>query len=299
MILNDFFQLIRRLEKDNYQWNSCDNSHAEYKMQCSANYALTFPIRIINSVNIDDNNMIHILVNYLGLIGVDSPLPFYWSLIAQDVSDQAEKVRAFLNIFQQRIYYLYYLSWKKHRIIIQHEQKNSPFFQYLQAISGGILHAEAQYEFACASLFGQRVHNAFSLLTILNHFYKSKAIAVKQFIPQWICLSQAHCLSYGNLMLSRNAVIGRRVLSVSQCLAIEFGPIHLQNSQSIIKNYVKVNNLLNVIKKYSGLIYRIELKMHVFIEKHSSILLGKQPNYLGQDTFLGNINNQFITFKLI
>lgn len=274
IIRNDFFQLIRQLEKDNFQWNFYENTYSQYKIQCYANVALTFPSQIIDSINSDDNGYIHIFINFLGLTGADSPLPHYWLTVANENSDQTEKISAFLNMFQQRIYYLYYLSWKKHQVIIQHEQNNSPFFNYLQALSGGALHAESQQEFACAGLFGQRVHNAHSLLSILNHINQGMIISIKQFVPKWVQLNQTHRLSHNHnecLILSNNSLLGQRILSACHCITIEFGSIQLQDIIFILRNQVMITHMFNVIKKYTGLIYQVELILHLFIDRGAAL----------------------------
>ena len=51
----------------------------------------------------------------MGLVGVSSPLPIYFSEYVARHEENGRPLIDFLNIFNHRCYVLFYLAWKKYR----------------------------------------------------------------------------------------------------------------------------------------------------------------------------------------
>ncbi len=91
------------------------------------------------------------VLTFMGLYGVDSPLPDYFSEMIGSLGDDKEDkeesydetengiqaLRHFLDIFDHRIYSLYYRSWKKYRYHLQFGAGGEDdFSQYMLSLAG-------------------------------------------------------------------------------------------------------------------------------------------------------------------
>ncbi len=298
---NDFFQLIRYFEKYYLEENLFNSNPSNRKIQCHASAELTFPHQTIQSIHQDEQGIIHLFVNYLGLYGVDSPLPHYWISLTHNDSEQAKKARAFLDIFQQRIYDLFYLAWKKYQVLLQLEQQDSHYLNYLHALSGGVINDDNLQEYACVSLFGQRVHNALSLTNILNHCCKGIPVTIKQFVPHWDCIDKNNCITHqhqNGLLLNNNTLLGQRVMTVTLRILIELGPISLQKAFLLLRDPHHSKVIVNLIKRYINILYEFAIFLLVQVEKCQRLILGQDQFYLGWGSFIGNTHNQLCKIKL-
>ena len=210
----DLLQIFRILEQHYFEFDLLRGDIQNLSIRFSAAAELAFPETDIRSIYFDGNNYLHIQVNYLGLYGVDSPLPQYWlDKIAIEV-ESSSAIRAFLDIFHQRLYVLLYLSWKKFQPTILIEQRKPGYLNYLQFVSGQLLQVSDNEEYAFAGLLGQRVHNAESLTSMLMNYLNNIPVTINQFIPLWVNITNELCLSPHNksgMKLSDNAMLGQSV----------------------------------------------------------------------------------------
>ena len=68
--------------------------------------SLSFPASDIKKCSKDEHNNIIMELNFMGLYGVDSPLPHYFSEYVHKSHNNC--LADFLNIFNNRIYHLFY-----------------------------------------------------------------------------------------------------------------------------------------------------------------------------------------------
>jgi type VI secretion system protein ImpH len=61
---------------------------------------------------------VDVTVTFMGLYGVNAPLPSYFVEQVVRAPDDSEALRGFLDIFNHRIYSLFYRSWKKYRPLL-------------------------------------------------------------------------------------------------------------------------------------------------------------------------------------
>ncbi len=79
--------------------------------------ALSCPPSDIESVEVLPDGRVAVTATFLGLYGVDSPLPYVYAEHLAQVAEEPSgvRLRAFLDLFHHRLYSLLYRAWRKSR----------------------------------------------------------------------------------------------------------------------------------------------------------------------------------------
>jgi type VI secretion system protein ImpH len=276
-----FFQVLRLLERS--EENQPNNWFKKTNLLSSSD--LTFPAADIKKIQQTSTNQLILYLNFMGLVGVDSPLPHYFSefLIGQRDTQQLQD---FLKIFNQRIYQLLYLAWKKFQPIVQLEQKDYRYYQYLIALSGNCLQMHDKQEFAFAGLFGSSRHTAIGLQQLLQEYLQLPAIEIKQFVPRWLSLDVEEKLGK-NLQLGANSVLGQQILSVDSQIEIHIHSLTWEKARQWLPNQTAGQRLTNIIRTYLGKMLNFDLIFHIQVTTPRILKLGCENIQLGWTSWLG------------
>ena len=110
----DFFQAVRLLELTAPNGSS---------IRFHANPFLDFPPSQLESLNVDRSGAVDVTANFLGLVGPQGVLPYFYSELVQDRLRAKDKtLAAFLDIFHHRLISLFYQAWQKHRFPVPWER---------------------------------------------------------------------------------------------------------------------------------------------------------------------------------
>ena len=292
----NLFQMLHILEKSYADKNFLNGDMKKSTVYLQSTTELSFPIADIQLLSYE-NYQIKLLINIFGLHGVDSPLPQYW-LVDIVNNSKSLPLNKFLNIFQNRLYTLFYMAWKKFQTFLSGENN---YLYYLESLSGGLLQPEIDdIEYAYAGLLGRRVHNAETLKTILSNYLVNIPVIVSQFIPQWTEVDNVVLSSdaLSNVIISETALLGKRVLDVSHTILITLGPISLSKSVVLLTDRGEKDKLLRIINLYVGLLFNVRILLKMLLSRNSYSKLGKDKIYLGWNSCVGNIDKEiFILFS--
>jgi len=76
----------------------------------------------INDVYVDNEGNIELTTNFMGLYGISSPLPAYYTEeLLDDQWDGDDAPRDFLDIIHQHLYPMLYSAWQKYRFAHQRQ----------------------------------------------------------------------------------------------------------------------------------------------------------------------------------
>jgi len=242
-----------------------------------------YPPTDLRSITYEDNN-ISIVLNFLGLYGINSPIPrCYHEQVAMQQSIFGENevpLQNFLDIFNNRFYWLYYLSWKKYKYYYYFKEgTTSKVEQRINSFIGrGPSYERKESKISKNTLLKfsgflcNRIRNKSGLLIILNYLFPFIKIQVKQFIPKWIRFSETPQLGNSDngeqLNLGVNSFIGETALDYMSRICIEIGPISFNKYLTFTpssENSEKLKELLNLYLN-DGLEYDVK-----FIVKSNTI----------------------------
>lgn len=279
-----FFQAIYLLETA-----MGENSPGQEYLRLLPSSTLSFPAADIKKCEIDNKQRVLLHLNFMGLYGVDSPLPHYF--LAQTIQDNenAIKLRSFFNILNHRLYYLLYLAWKKFHPHVQIDN-NINYLYYLQALSGNALNFADQDEFAYAGLFGARVNNLANISGMISGYLGNTAVTVKPFVPRWVKLSQSLMLNQNDMIqLGNNAVLGVRVLDLSGRIAIQIGPLTVEQTADLLPGTERHRRLHGLLRRYLGPALEFEIRLVVRQTDGACFRLGENTINLGRMSWIGKL----------
>lgn len=285
----EFYQAMQLVEADAVSSRATANNIAGGARLRPAP-ELSFPAADIRRCSLDANGRLDFELNFSGLYGVDAPLPhFFLDLIAEE-DDPGQALRAFLDLFSQRLYQLYYLAWKKFHC---HSNlgESSLYERYLKALSGFDT-TEIEQSLAYTSLIGSRVKNNQGLIGLLEDFLQLPVTA-DQYVPCWVQLDSVPALGgTEELALGENALLGSRVLDLSRTILIKIGPISLAQARSLLPGQQGAKELGLLIREYLDPTVLFDIDLEISPESAAVAQLGKQEAILGWTAWLGNASGE-------
>jgi type VI secretion system protein ImpH len=150
-------------------------------------------------------NRYRVTANFLGLYGVDSPLPtFYTEDLLEEQSDGHAVNREFLDIFAQSIYPLFFQAWLKARPALRVvEYQDERMLQILYAFVG-IDNPQAKFHqpgvgslLYCGALYNQQTRTAAGLQAVIQACFSDARVEVCQLQRVWIPIAQEQCFKLG------------------------------------------------------------------------------------------------------
>jgi len=235
-----------------------------------------YPPTDLRSVSFNDNELTFVL-NFLGLYGINSPLPrCYHEQIPMQQSIFGENevpLQNFLDIFNNRFYWLNYQAWKKYKYYYHlREGKNNKTAQRINAFIGkgtNFVKKESKIShytlLKFSGLLSNRVRNKAGLLIILNYIFTFIKIRIKEFVPKWVKISNVPQLGHADnsesLRLGINSFLGNSALDYMSKICIEIGPISFEKYMTFIPNSENSNKLKELLTLYlnDGLEYDVKI----------------------------------------
>jgi len=221
--------------------------------------------------------------SFLGLYGASSPLPNFYTedLILAEQEDQSGG-RAFLDVFQQRLYDLYLRAQEKHRPLYDlTESADARLLEVLWSLIG--LRApelraqvpDSHLLLRYLSLFAARQRSAAGLQAMLEDFIGS-TVTVNQCVQREFRVPTRYRLSLGEHghCLGEGSVLGSLAREFSGRIEILIGPL----SHSVF------NTLMNEGENWSLLISLIRYYLNTPVECNLLLTIGAneaQPLALG------------------
>ncbi len=246
----------------------------------------SFPAADIRRCRYDDQGRLDIQLNFMGFYGVDAAVPNYFSDRAMQDDDGGRALRAFLDIFNHRLYALYYQAWKKYRPTFHLDEPSSPYLRMVSAISGWSVDKEQGVGLSYAGLLGRRVRNAQALEGLLNDYLDSIPVRVKQFQSRWISVKNEVPLGFGELRLGDNLLLGDEVLDISGKIDVMIGPISPQASMQLMPTTAKGRLLIDLVKRYLPPSIDFDLVIEITSGAVDAEPLGSDQLVLGWSTWL-------------
>ncbi len=290
----DFFQALHVLES-NLAGEAVIGDSLQHYINVAPAAELSFPAGEIRHCTTDDNDRFRLEVNFLGFYGVDSPLPQFFNDIAALDSVGSAELRAFLELFNQRLYQLLYSAWKKLNIHASNRFHSSLYCRYLEALYGGRGTRSLLGRFDYAGILGNRVKNGRSLADMLEDFFESP-VRVQQNVPCWIELEETVVLG-GKFALGDNSILGERLMDVNSKIQIHIGPLSIREATSLLPGRPRAEILAHMIREYLAPTIQYDMVMLIQTGEAYTSTLGSDQSILGWTTCIGqagDIENRII-----
>lgn len=289
----DFFQALRLIEQ---QWpgaleRSVAGQGDAMRATIRPHDGLAFPSSDVHSVATNGTNELALVVTFLGLYGVDSPLPTYFGGSASD--DDSSALRAFLDIFGHRFYVLLFEGWKKYRVALGNSVEAKADLRRLVCLAGldasSSNDVETRRLLPLAATLRNEVRNAEGLARLISAFFPSVSVQIAENVPRRVAVSDRPRLGRigQRITLSDTAFLGAELLDVSGQFRIVLGPVSWEQFEAFHPREPAAKTLAGLVDLYvrDALAYDVELR--VSTSELPITRLRCPKNRLGLTTWIG------------
>ncbi|MEM9383912.1 MAG: type VI secretion system baseplate subunit TssG [Pseudomonadota bacterium] len=263
-------------------------------------------------VDVDEPPRHTFTVTFLGLYGVDSPLPdYYLDRIAQDEDEESAR-RRFLDVFHQRLYRLLYDGFKKYRYPLHLRADGSdPISHRLLALIGVGAQARPRQRVSTASFgvspsaeptgtaptTGDREpppmpSHTLGLLAFMESTARGECsqavlaqilraalgvrVAIEHYVFRWESIPEQQRLRVGRrgCRLGVDATLGARVGTRDTCFAIEVKDVDQSQFESLLPGGWRYQRIGELVRMLLRRPLSWELRLHVNPEANKAATLG-------------------------
>lgn len=234
-----------------------------------------------------------LVVNFLGLLGPQGPLPLHLTEYARDRLRNADDptFARFLDLFHHRMLALYYRAWADAQPTVSHDRpEEDRFTVYLGALFGmgmeTLRNRDAladNVKLFFSGLLGARTRNADGLRDMLSQFF-NLPVRIEQFIGAWMDIPTTHHWRLGESpdtgSLGLTTTLGGRVWGCQHKFRIVVGPLSLNDYQRMLPGGESQKRLIALVRNYVGI--ELAWDTQLLLKKHEV-----QPCTLGKTGALG------------
>lgn len=208
--------------------------------------SLAFPAGDVGQVEQLSDGSLSVRMRFDGFYGVDSPLPHYFLEDATVDTDYAERIRAFLDIFNLPFYQLRQAVWQIGRLYDSAPDQPG----LLSRIMGDMLPpnlAETPECLQYPGLYLQGHPGGKTLAAMLRQLLDCPALELTADTCSWQPLSRPSCLGSAPI-INGNLALGRRVAVRGQLLTIRMGKLNLPEAERVQPGGILSGSLARALK---------------------------------------------------
>jgi type VI secretion system protein ImpH len=257
---------------------------------------LGFPQTDLQSIEEQGRHRYRVTANFLGLYGVDSPLPtFYTEDLLNEQADGYAVNREFLDVFAQSIYPLFFEAWLKSKPalrVIEYEDKRMleilyafvgierPHSKFRQPGVGSLL--------SCGAFYNQQTRSAEGLKGALKASFPLSEVEIRQLQVVWVSIAPEQRLSLGRqaCRLGQDAHLGDRCRTLDG-IKIEFSKLSIQTYRALLPGGAQYERFRFLVDYYliEPLPVRVDLRLELG-QAQAARVAGAEWSCLGNDTWL-------------
>jgi type VI secretion system protein ImpH len=297
-----FIQAMRLLryviQKDNKNTDVISRS-----IRVRPRLSLDFPTTDIDTIEdlSQDSPLFLLTVTFLGLYGVSSPLPsFYTEDLMDEESQDIAVTRDFLDIINAPFYRLFYQCWSKYRQYIKIIDEQDPqYFERLFCFLGLGIEKHRQeiayspFMIPYIGLFTQFPRSALGLQTLLSDILNEPKLEIEQCIPRKAKIPEDQRLLIGvsGNVIGLNSYLGEQIYDRMGAFRIKIGPVRADAFQEFLPDTRKTHIMGQLIRLYLDKPLRWECEMTLNAEEVKTVCLGDERwSRLGWDTWIFSDN---------
>jgi type VI secretion system protein ImpH len=280
-----FFQAVRLVseyfgKKDNDSFPLVSG-----RMRLTADPSLCFPSSDISGVD-GDSDAVRMILSFMGLSGVSSPLPNYFSdYLARHPEDSAA-LADFCAIFNHRIYSLFYEAFWKYRF--SSAVFSPAMLDRLMSMGGGRSSGKSGTYRTCAYLgrLSTRRRGAQGLAAMLSDYFGAIETGVTQWMPRRVALPNPTKID-GSAVLGVNAMVGTEMMDYSGKFRVTIGPLRREKFEAFLEGSENLSQARRLIASYviDPLAFDLEIKLEAV--DLVPVVLGRAEAGLGRTSSLG------------
>ena len=296
-----FVQAIRLLRLAGARAEAPDNPadcRKAKQIRILPNNSLSFPSADITGIDETEGEVsrFRVTANFLGLYGHSSPLPtFYTEELLDEASLDESVSRDFLDIFNHRIFALFYRCSLKYSLFFQvMEEEGSEVPERLFCLSGlgsPLLREDMEMAFPLCRYLGlltQYPHSACGLETMLRDAFSGVPVEVVQCLKRTVKIPPNQRISVGSngCGLGIDSCIGGEVEDATGQFRIRIGPVSLEEFNELLPGNPLNEKLAAMTRFYLVDPLQFDIELILAGNECRPISIGMEMSRLGLDTWV-------------
>jgi type VI secretion system protein ImpH len=285
----NFFQALQVLEEKLLKEKGIKNPLESGSIRCVPDSSLTFPPSEIKNIE-EIKGAFQLTLTFMGLVGVSSPLPLYFSEYIARHEENARPLIDFLNMFNHRCYVLFYRAWKKYRFMSCTAQTINPIARRIALLSGLDPTRLSEPEYArllsYTGMFAGKCKGKSAMTALISDFFQGLPVAIKEYQPRWVEIRNPVKMGI-DVQLGVNSIAGTYSRDFSGKFRVAVGPLHRDLFEQFLPNSENIKKMKELITVFLAepLAYDIEVKLQS--SELVPVVLAADNTRLGETSSLG------------
>jgi type VI secretion system protein ImpH len=306
-----FFQAVRLLEASipGGLRPAYDRGRDAARVELRPHDGLAFPATDVHHAEplTGTHRGIRLALSFHGLYGVDAPLPGYVGAAVASAEPEARALRDFLDIFNHRLYTLFYESWRKYRPSVDGRPAGAEAHRRRVFCLAG-LGAPVGEPLAAspitpsrlapfAALLRTPVRTADGLLRLVRHFFPDITVTIDENVPRWVAIPERPRLgaAAAPMTLGKTALLGSRVLDVAGGFRLSLGPLTWPQYQRFRPRGDDAVVLAELVRLYAPDSLHYDVELRISAAELPLTTLGSPTNRLGRTTWVGRPRDAIVS----
>lgn len=273
------------------------------RLRLEVSPSLAFPVADVLRADRIADERYRIEASFLGLHGVDSPLPsYYLDDIAYENAHGIGIRPAFLNFFNHRLHTLLHQGWRKYRYYKRFQPgATDGFSRYVFALIGlddkalrGATPLPWSRLLGFAGMISSRSRSPGMVAGMIGHCFDLPRVAIREFEKRTVAipLAQRNALGANNCRLDSDYLVGASTASRSSKFIVVISDLDQQQFRALLpsgQNFERLSRLVEFLLRDVEA-YDLELRMRVDQAPPFS-LEPEHGTHLGWTSFIADRND--------
>jgi len=284
----NFFRAVGLLEEYLQRKTGNPRPLESGRIRFAPDKSIAFPPNDIASISSDDD-VVTFVLSFMGLVGVTSPLPIYFSEYLSTHTESAEPLYDFLTIFNNRIYTLFYRAWKKYHFLFNFTADGSDSFTRKIALLCGVDSSKSRKRMrllAYCGILSKSARSAAGLRTLLTDYFEGIPVRITEFASRWAPLRNVKPIGT-DTPLGQATILGTSYFDRGGKFRVTVGPLGRMVYEQFLPGTDNIADMKEVIASYLSdpLEYDIEVQLQSI--ELIPVVLGAGETRLGETSSLG------------
>ena len=236
---------------------------------------------------------------FFGLFGPNGPMPLHITeYVKSRIHNNHDKTMSrFADVFHHRMIGFFYRARANTEPTFNFDRPfNNKFSTYTGSLLGighsSLLNRDALPDLAklhYAGHFAHHAKNADGLKAIIADIFKLP-VNLQQFVGEWLDIQDSDLSRLGRTpetaTLGMSAVLGRRVWGCQNKFRLVFGPLTLQQYESLLPSGKRLDKLIAIVRNYLGNEFQWDVNLILKSQEIKGVRLGDSSR-LGWTSWLG------------
>lgn len=283
----DFFQAVALLEEYFVSAGKACGPIEQGRVCFGCDPDVCFPASDIARVHRDPDGSVRFLLTFMGLVGVSSPLPRYFSQYVAQHEGSDSVLIDFLDIFSHRAYTLFYEAWRRNQLVpgacnTRAGGAGTSLLSRLSALTGrSTLTPETREKPAAhAGTLAGSCRNAGGLRVLIAGLFGGIPVRVKEWVARWARIPQLRRLGR-DTVLGSTAMLGTHILDRSGKFCVIIGPLDKDRFERLLPGTPDALLLRRIITAYTTDPLEFDIEVRLKPAALVPIVLGRDDAALG------------------